>query len=302
MSVLTNTEAIPMCLMAVVRYLTQVAGPAGEEPQVIDRLMTHVSLRGDDRTPESGPKLRIQETCREFEAVGLLVTEEGRLRLQRPIEAQRQGREAEARAIALAATSVLLDPTHGDEAFALALAWYLGLDPLTAPGSAKELALAETSPLDTAERQLSDMARDLNVRNDTRFGQLRHWAVFLGFAWAHSLQGTVRIVPDPTTHLRWRLAEVFAGQSRLPLPEFAERLSALCPVFEGGSYRLLAPKLAAETPGRLSRSTSMALKRLEHEGTISLQSRTADAARLLLNFGGEVKPYTHIALAKEVVQ
>ena len=295
MSVLSNTEVIPMCLIGVVRYLTRIA-PAGEELETLDGLMTHSGLRGkDDNEPEGGMRKRVVDTCNEFVRLGLLANDAGKLSLSPSLPAASQDRATAEALLPITVTDALLRQNNDDQSFGLALAWYLSLDPLTAPGNWDELAKAESRPEDAPERRLSEMAKSLDIRNDTRFGQFRHWSVYLGFAWAHSLQGSVRIVPDPTSHVRWRLPEIFSAESRLELPTFLRRLSTICPVFEGGELRDAAPKLKAETPGTLSRSTSIALLRLQDQGLIALEARRADSDRVLLDISGELKPFTHIS-------
>jgi len=301
-SLLSNSEVIPMCLVAVVRYLTRVASAGAEDVQTIDRLLTHLNLRArEDQEPEGGMKKRVAETCSEFLRIGLFsTTDDGKLQLSPSLPAAARDPSTAESLLPGTVADLALRP-EGDEAFGLALAWLLSLDPLSAPGSWDELAKAETRPEDSPERRLSDMAKSVGIQNDTRFGQLRHWSCYLGFAWTHALQGSVRIVPDPTLHLRWRLRQIFGVSTRLTMPVFADRLGRACQVLEGGEMREAAPKLQPDRAGVFSKSTSLALLRLDDERVIELEARQADSDRVLLDVDGQFTPFTHIRLRLEEV-
>jgi hypothetical protein len=298
MSLLQNSEVLPMYLIAVTRYLAYIAGPAGESIDAIDRLMTHTVLRGnDDSDPEGGMVRRVKDTCAEFVRLGLFVeTTDGRIQLGQALSAFISAGD---HIIPLAVTDAVLRPGEGDEQFGRALAWYLSLDPLTAPGSWDQLAKSGGRQVDTSETELATVAKSLGIGNDTRFGQFRHWCCFLGFAWGHALQGNVRILPDPTSQLRWRLSQVFGEDRRLSLPVFLDRLSNRCSVLDGGDFREAIPKTGPGDSGAVSRTTSLALLRLHDEGTIVLESSRADADRVLLHRRGQLAAYTHVALALE---
>ena len=65
--------------------------------------------------------------------------------------------------------------------------------------------------------------------------------------------------------------------------------------------REAAPKLQPDRAGVFSKSTSLALLRLDDERVIELEARQADSDRVLLDVDGQFTPFTHIRLRLEEV-
>ncbi|MBD2425525.1 protein DpdG [Phormidium sp. FACHB-1136] len=166
------------------------------------------------------------------------------------------------------------------------IAWYLAQDFYNVPGSWEE-----------TETQLRQQVGDgLLELNDTRYGQFEDWSCYLGFCWRNSLSKKAVLVPDPTVYLRHNLKRLFENQvgQQLPLAEFINRLGKYCPIFETGKFRdEIEQQIELREPDHLSTVTSIALRRLEDEGSIRLEN-LADAAILLLTDGFGDPDISHI--------
>lgn len=152
-----------------------------------------------------------------------------------------------------------------------ALAWLLTQDPF-AP-LAKSAVQADRINQQFGEK---DDLRTV-VGNDSRFQNLLYWSRFLGFAEWIGLGSTDRIMSDPTRAMADYLPRIFQTEARLPVSTFAQQMAACCPVFEEGSVRIALEERMIKRPreaGHFSRSTSLALTRLESRGMISLASES----------------------------
>jgi len=126
----------------------------------------------------------------------------------------------------------------------------------------------------------------LNLENDTRWQGFSAWVLFLGFGW-HDGMG---LISDPSIAVRDALPEVFSEESELQIDVFLKRLSMQLPVLDGGDYRLrVEERLAGQGvwhPPRehqISTSLSIALRRMELEGRLSLEERSdSPSTRALL--------------------
>lgn len=138
--------------------------------------------------------------------------------------------------------------------------------------------------------------------NDTRWSGLRPWARYLGFATGDDS----KLLFDPTVAVRGQLNDLIQKKESLPAAEFVARLAARLPVLDNGSYRTeVEQALKLETwqppsPGHLSTSLSFALRRLQKQGTISLESKADAGSRLALTgqFGRTWESFTHVRLLK----
>jgi hypothetical protein len=127
----------------------------------------------------------------------------------------------------------------------------------------------------------------LGLTNDNPYNQFDDWACFLGFAWRQAHRGSVRLTPDPTQHLRWRLPEVFGSPgARLAAAPLADRLAQVCPVFEGGGFRReVDRRTGRRRERRLSSVTAHVWFRLADEGRVRVEQSAADAEVYLLPDG-----------------
>ena len=109
--------------------------------------------------------------------------------------------------------------------------------------------------------------------------------------------GRALLTPDPTAHLRLRLAQALPGKpkTRHALPEVTNRLAQLSPVLEGGFLRADVERVLAREAGHLSSTTALAWLRLRDEGLVDL-TQESDATTLLLPDGDRVEPVSHVVL------
>lgn len=170
--------------------------------------------------------------------------------------------------------------------FAKVIAWYLAQDFHDAPGNWEET--------ETQLRQ--QVGNGLLELNSTRYGPFEYWSCYLGFCWRNSLSKKAVLVPDPTVYLRNNLKQLFDNQvdQQLPLVEFINRLGKYCPIFETGQFREeIEQQIELRDPNHLSTVTSIALRRLEDEGSIRLE-KLSDAAVLILTDGARDPGISHI--------
>lgn len=175
--------------------------------------------------------------------------------------------------------------------FARGLAWALAQDIYNLGESAAEMEAMERLQV-TNPRSI--------FQNTTRWPGLRVWARYLGFATGHGAD----FLFDPTEAVRGELANIFHGGESMPAEAFLEGLSERLPVLDGGVYRKeVEANLRPDTwrkpeQGHLSMSLSMALRRLELNGTIVLD-RKADAGHVVSLSGRNYRTwasFTHVRM------
>jgi hypothetical protein len=189
---------------------------------------------------------------------------------------------------------VLLDPElaeeHGQKAFPQAMSWLLTRDPFQ-PLAFRGGFRAEVT------RDYGDDVGSFELTNQARSQQFIHWAIYLGFAWRLSAGTQDAVFPDPTEALKRNLPLVMPSGSQLSIQEVVENLAARVPVFEGGRAREeiegLLPPDKTRSDRTLSRSTSIALERLEQSGSIKME-RPADAPAWNLDRATGTRPVSHI--------
>jgi hypothetical protein len=173
------------------------------------------------------------------------------------------------------------------------LAWCLAQDIYDLPSVYKDV--------DTLVRSQIEVGRFVFL-NDTRWTGLRSWARYLGFA-----TGTgAGFLFDPTIVVRAQLKEVMQEKESLVAAEFVSRLAARVPVLDRGIYRteveqaLRTQTWRAPATDHLSSSLSIALRRLQKQGTIALESMADAGSRLALTgqFGRTWQDFTHVRLLR----
>ena len=109
------------------------------------------------------------------------------------------------------------------------------------------------------------------VNSDVHFGNLKYWMQYLGFI---SLLDK-NAIPDPTKAIERSLPYIFNSDNDLNINVFQKLLCERIPVFEGGEVR---GDLDANTKeeyrrkdSHFSKSTSLALRRLENRGLVSFE-------------------------------
>jgi hypothetical protein len=288
MSIVSVAEAMPNRLLAI--YGALLARTGGETRERLKAQMVPPSLRGGRDNQSTAV---FDASLREARAIGL-VTEDGD-NLAVPPAAHPKPRQKEDEAFRAHVLRVLCDETLADETgqsnVAPALAWLLMQDPL------RPMPWSE-NPLPIITRQLVG-GDSLDLGNASRLQTLAYWARCLGFARLVGA-GQVYIVPDPHDAISRLLPEVFDIGAPLRAREFRKRLADLCPVLEDGSIRARIEQQARDevvraNPQRLSRSTSLALLRLEASGRIELQERH-DSEVCLLDLGTSERRFHFVAM------
>ena len=288
MSIVSVAEAVPNRLLAI--YGALLARRGGDTRERLKAQMVPPSLRGGRDNQSTAV---FDASLREARSIGL-VTEDGD-NLTIPSPALPKPRQGEEEAFRTHVLRVLYDEALADDAgqskVALALAWLLMQNPL------RPMPWSE-NPLPIITRQLVD-GDPLDLGNASRLQTLAYWARHLGFARLVGA-GQVYIVPDPHDAIGRLLPSVFDIGAPLRASEFRKRLANLCPVLEDGSVRTRVEQQACNeivrpNPQRLSRSTSLALLRLESSGRIDLQQHS-DAEVSLLDLGTSERRFSHIAM------
>ena len=118
-----------------------------------------------------------------------------------------------------------------------------------------------------------------------RYQNLVAWARYLGLA----ERVNKYVIPDPSLMILKNLSQIFNEEKELRVTSFIDKIVDFCPVIDGGGVRTqLEQRLNAVNrpiPGHLSQSLSLAFKRLEVGGYISLH-HSADADSRILHVGG----------------
>jgi hypothetical protein len=167
--------------------------------------------------------------------------------------------------------------------FARGLAWALAQDIYQLPDSGNAIEILERAQV-TGARAI--------FQNHNRWPGLRSWARYLGFA-----TGENDFLFDPTEAVRGELPSMMGAGETMAATVFLEALSANVPVLDGGVYRQeVEANLRTDTwhqppVGHLSMSLSMALRRLELDGTIFLETK-ADAGSVVKLTGRDHRAWT----------
>lgn len=297
MSVITNWPAMPNRLFILFRYLLE-KGERGEDKQRLAAIFTPVSLlrkrgEGGDDEGTSG-KTILDDVLREAKIIGLVEEQEERISLLETYSKREVNRMGIEEFFIRIAERILLDPEtaelKGQKDIAPALSWLLMQDP------ANPLMFSENH----RGRVINDLGEDtgaygLNVNSD--FQNLVYWARFLGYCHWIAVDQTTYIVPDPTHAIMRRLPEIFTDSKEVRFMDFIAALAVSCPVLEQGYTRrevesIARPELITE-PRTLSRSTSLALRRLENQGTIKMEL-LSDADVVTVFTDGDAKRHSHI--------
>lgn len=177
--------------------------------------------------------------------------------------------------------------------FARGLSWALAQDIYNLPDSANGIETLEGSQVNG---QLTIF------QNYTRWPGLRSWARYLGFA-----TGENDFLFDPTEAVRGELSSILGVGETMPATVFLDELSTKIPVLDGGRYRKeVEANLRLDTwrkpaEGHLSMSLSIALRRLELNGTLVLETK-ADAGSVVKLTGRNFRnwtSFTHVRMVGE---
>ncbi|MBD2101019.1 protein DpdG [Leptolyngbya sp. FACHB-261] len=295
MSVLKEgAYTVPSRVIGIYNYLIKAKGHQ-ENREKLYQVLSPISLlmslnkkKQDvssnlDEIPEEeikkDPHKMIKAVTRQCINMGLLIEDDASIKLNPEINKKDS--------LPSIVVNLFLSPDNCENHdFARVIAWYLAQNFYDAPGNWEE-----------TETQLRQQVGDgLLELNDTRYGQFEDWSCYLGFCWRNSLSKKPVLVPDPTVYLRYNLKRLFNNQvnQQLPLAEFINRLGKYCPIFETGQFREeIEQQIELREPNHLSGVTSIALRRLEDEGSIRLE-KLSDAPVLLLTAGFGDPGISHI--------
>ena len=262
-----------------------------------------------DREGDSLPSAMVRATLKRWTSFGLFEDADGKINLK---FAPTRGETSESFAVRLPGicTGLLL---HSELALPLwpnesvvsednigrsadlcrGLAWCLAQDIYELPSVYKEV--------DNMVRSQIEAGRFVFL-NDTRWTGLRSWARYLGFA----IGTGSGFLFDPTIVVRAQLKDVIQKNESLTGEEFVSRLAVRIPVLDKGIYRteveqaLRTQTWLAPATDHLSSSLSIALRRLQKQGTIALESMADAGSRLALTgqFGRTWQDFTHVRLLR----
>jgi len=161
------------------------------------------------------------------------------------------------------------------------------------------------SPIDTRqnvrstiETQCGPEVNAFELTSASRAQNFYYWARYLGYAWYVGVgDSPTMIVPDPTAAIERHLSRLMIPGQTWPLVQLVASWGDLSSVLEGGAARTEIEglmQLALRRPdGMLSRSTSLALERLDRRGIIHLE-RQADAPAIMLGVWPDPLPISHV--------
>jgi len=288
MSVITSLLAMPSRMTIVWSYLLE-RGSEGVAAEELASFVRPVSLqKRQGNNTESGSPAMFNNVITEMQHLGIVTRSQDGVVTLTP-----ESPKKDSHSLVEYLEQVLLNSesaaAHGQEEFPKAMAWLLTRDPyqpLAWKGGYRG--------------QVSDDCGDVgafDLTDEARSQQFIHWAVYLGYAWRLTLPNQDAVLPDPTVALNRNLPRVFPTRSQVPIADMmaslAERLTAL----EGGLAREEVESMISVGKRRheqqLSRSTSLALERLEAMGKMKME-RIADAPAINLDRGAGPRAVSHI--------
>lgn len=305
MSVISNLVAMPNRIAIACEYLNYLGEKGGSWESIENQLSPLKKLGGDDANDKPDGKSIATDVLREVEKLGLLIkNNDSTISLAHEIRniAPTGGNWQEALRPFL--SKKIFSPTESDRCdqvdVADAISWLLVQDPFD-PMQRKGGEHVERiiSQLGESDHLLSA------IRNDSRYQNLLYWARYFGYAeWLGAKNGNM-VVPDPSEAIAWCLPSVFGTELELSIQKFVQRLGKACAVLEEGiARRNLETRLTdayLRKESHLSRSTSLALKRLQLRGVIVIKA-TSDAQTWILDLANEKEAVSHVRLNVEVMR
>lgn len=290
MSLLNQPFAVPSRVKGAVQFLVRERGQRVLRESA-EALLSPPSLKGEEGEPDN--RAMVRRTIDECVRLRLFLEEGDYLSLNPELPAAVRDAGSVAQALPGTVLDLILGGS-GNEDLMAPLAWFLAQDALNAPGTWDEFA----SALQT--QGVADIFRF----NGTRYDNFWYWSRYLGLTSAVGTPPTTgskteeRLMPDPTDCLRRVLQRVLGGRGdRRPLADALRHVSTLCPLFEGGAVRDTMDRYA---PGRearhLSSSTSLALLRLQEEGSVDMRM-LSDADAVVLVDGPDRRSVSEILWA-----
>jgi hypothetical protein len=273
MSVYSVPEASPSRVLGILRFLLATGEYVNRS--TLEAMMTPSGLNVDSSDEggtdgESGNgRALLQRALKETVRFGLLSEEHKTLRMGSGVNRKLIKDE---RWWPLALFELLADAESSNTDLCRALSWFLAQDVTSVPSTWN------------AMQSNNDVLTALEM-NNASFGQLQHWAAYLGFGWRCGRPQRSVFVFDPTPHLKLRLMyELGNNRKEFPAPELLKQLAAWLPVLDGGIFRVDLEKkhvLAPLGTTNLSPTLSQSFRRLNEQGFIEM-THASDAKAVLL--------------------
>jgi hypothetical protein len=284
MSVISSLPVTPNRIEIVYRYL-RYCGDNGVAKDDLMQTLSPPALKSG-----SGRSSIAQDVVREASRIGIIVLDsDGCYRLSPEL------RDTHDLDLLEWLESILLDPVRAKKAgqpdFPYALAWLLEQNP------AEPFEFGDN----IAGLIASQCGTDVNafgMTNRARSQNFVYWAQYLGYAWRLKVGSIEAIMPDPTQAIERHLSQLLKEPGESLIEDLLYTWATQSPVLEGGAARIKIVELCRgdshRDPKLLSRSTSIALLRLEERGVIRLERR-ADAEAYTLNIKPNPRPVSHVA-------
>lgn len=283
MSVISTLAATPSRAEIVYRFLRH-SGGTGVAPDVLLKTLSSPGL-----TDGGGRSGIAADVVRECKRLGIITVEaDGCYRLCPALC------HANDTGFLLWLEAILLDPTKAEAAdqasFPYALAWLLEQDP------AEPFEFGDNIS-DLITSQCGSEVDAFGLTNRARSQNFVYWAQYLGYAWRLGVENFEAVMPDPTRAIERHLPQLLGGSKELLISELLHAWGTRSPVLDGGTARKEIVEMCQGTAHRdsmlLSRSSSIALLRLEERGVIKLERR-ADALTHTLNTKPNLRPISHL--------
>jgi hypothetical protein len=292
MSVLSNYTASPTRVLGLYRFLLQHSEGREKKSVLMRSFMPPVT------TNESAgePRKILAETITAGESLGLWEQADGDLVLRKgPTNGQVEAGAAEgpteetvtSTRLWTIVSNALWTGNDDNDDLGYATAWFLAQDPTR--GGWTQSRVSEQ----IKDTQWSDRT---GISESGKYTCFRDWVTYLGLGWHLPGSSGRELLPDPTAHIRNRLADILdePGQEMV-FPTFVEHLANLCPALDGGRYRLAVEGDQVERPeNHLSATTTVALQRLEDEHTLELVSKADAPSHLVLETDGKRRQISHV--------
>jgi len=301
MSVLNNLVAMPNRIAIACEYL-YFLGDQGVEWEAVEKQLSPLKkVDADEVGDKPSGKSIAEDVLREMEKLKLLtILSNSAIILSTEIRkiAPMDGDWQQALRPILFSRLVLSEiaEQHGQSDVPDAIAWLLTQDPFNpmpwGGGTHVERIISQLGD--------NDQLRSV-IGNNSRYQNLLYWARYLGCAEWLGTPGVSVVIPDPSEAISWLLPQVFYDEHELPIKVFMQRLSEICPVLEGGNARNNLEKRIGDEfhlkEHHLSRSTSLALNRLQLRGVIKIKA-SSDAQTWILDLGRETPPVSYVSLVE----
>ena len=273
MSVYSVPEASPSRVLGVLRFVLALGESTSRS--TLEAMMTPSGLTAEGPDDGGGEgeagtgRALLQRALKETVRLGLLNEGQKTLRIGTAVNRKLISTECW---WPLALFELLADAPNDNADLCRALAWFLAQDVTVVPGTWN------------AMQSNNDILTALEM-NNASFGQLQHWAAYLGFGWRCGRPQRSIFVFDPTAHLKLRLMYEFGKKRKeFSATELLKRLADWIPVLDWGRYRVELERQHVLTPvqaSNVSSALSQSLRRLQEEGWIDL-SHASDAKAVIL--------------------